>query len=87
LISACIYLFPNILVPFVPVEFSLIPFETSTFYLGQPPGALLGAELFHICGDGGLVGGVGEEFTEEFLASVVTECYWHCPTGVPNHPI
>jgi hypothetical protein len=32
----------------------------STFHLGQQPGALLGAELFHTCGDGGLVAGVGK---------------------------
>jgi len=46
-------------------------------HLGEPSGALLGAELFHACGDGGLVFGVGEELAEKFLAGVVMEFAAH----------
>lgn len=40
---------------------------------GQPPSALLGAELFHPDGDGGPCRGVREELAEKLLADVVTE--------------
>jgi hypothetical protein len=42
-------------------------------HLGEPEGALLGAQLFHPGGDGGLVGGIGIELGEEFVAGVVME--------------
>ena len=42
-------------------------------HLGEPEGALLGAQLLHPGGDGGLVGRIGIELGEELIPGVVVE--------------
>src|SRR5215470_78575 len=42
-------------------------------HLGEPEGALLGAQLLDPGGDGGLVGRIGVELGEELIAGVVVE--------------
>jgi hypothetical protein len=42
-------------------------------HLGEPEGALLGTQLLHPCGDGGLVGRIGIELGEKLILGVVVK--------------
>jgi hypothetical protein len=42
-------------------------------HLGEPDGALLGAQLFHPGGDGSPVGRIGIKLSEELIPGVVVE--------------